>query len=482
MELALQVVGLKMTGKIEDAKNVAMRIVGNTGSDNSESSNSTSTSEVMQMSSSTRDLRPLLLTPTDQLDPFENRIINLLSVLDTPMECHAPDSLCTSSVISYSTPSGQTLLHLAAFLDFGSLTKFLIEHGADLDARDRIGFTPLHFAVLAQSHQCTVALFQAGADLEIVDSRGKTAKEIGPKFFDGVIMEGQQDRDSDSDRWDDDDADLGDAEDDADLDLRHIMQRRISRRERATRSHHSSGKVTPLWSANASRAATPPLSPLLISDDKLRRPDMDKKVLAVNDEKRAASFMEKMQRTLAQIPAPPGINISHLPLPDLSSVPWGTLPQIPMVFPVYVPIHWPSFRGAHPKPEPVGAKPDSDTDEATKNIALRTAQEWRATWEKWVALVVAATARQQTEDVPPPVYTPRADEQAQTVQSTSVELQEQALASTSRRSHPDTRSVGYDTTPVPDEVVESFAYQPQAKQSRRTRKKRKSFISLLVLH
>jgi len=481
MELALQVVGLKMTGKIEDAKNVAMRIVGNTGSDNSESSNSTSTSEVVQMSSSTRDLRPLLLTPADQLDPFENRIIDLLSVLDTPMESHAPDSLCTSSVISYSTPSGQTLLHLAAFLDFGSLTKFLIEHGADLDARDRTGFTPLHFAVLAQSRQCTSALFQAGADLEMVGSRGKTAEEIGPKFFNSIIMEEHQDRDSDSDRWDDEDADLGDAEDDADLDLRHIMQRRISRRERATRSHHSSGKVSPLWSANPSRAATPPLSPLLTSDDKLKRPDMETKDLA--DEKRAASFMEKMQRTLAQFPAPPGINISHLPLPDLSSVPWGTLPQIPMVFPVYVPMHWPSFRGAHPKPESAGAKPESDTDEATKNIALRTAQEWRATWEKWVALVVAVTARQQTEDVPPPVYTPRADEQAQTVQSTSVELQEQALASTCRRSHPDTRPVGYDTAPVPDEVVESFAYQPQAKQGRKIRKKRKLFIApLLVLH
>ncbi len=33
MELALQVVGLKMTGKIEDARNVAMRIVSTTGSD-----------------------------------------------------------------------------------------------------------------------------------------------------------------------------------------------------------------------------------------------------------------------------------------------------------------------------------------------------------------------------------------------------------------------------------------------------------------
>lgn len=469
MQLALQVVGLKMTGKIEDAKNVALRIVGNTGNNISESSTSSSNPEAMQMSS-TRDLRPLLLTRADQLNPFESRIIDLLSVLDTPMESHAPNSLCTSSAISHSTPSGQTLLHIAAFLGFDSLTQFLIEHGADIDARDRTGFTPLHFAVLAQSRQCTSALINAGADLEIVDSRGKTAKEIGPEFFSGVLTGNHHDTDTDDDYWDDEEADFGDAEDDVDLELQRVMRRRISRRP--PRLHTSSGKVTPLWSANVSRAVTP-LSPLPLDE----RPDMDEKT--DSDEKRAASFMEKMQRTLAQIPAPPGINI--LQLPDLSAVPWGTLPQIPMVFPVYVPIQWPSFR-AHQKPNSTVAKSDSDTDDVSNNmasVALRTAQEWRATWEKWVALAVATTARQQTEDVPPPVYTPRADEPTHPVQSKSIELHEQTLASTSRRSHPDTRPVGYDSTPVPDQVVESFAYQPQGKQGRKSRKKRKFLLLLL---
>jgi hypothetical protein len=318
-------------------------------------------------------------------------------------------------------------------------------------------------------------LIQAGADLEIVDSRGKTAEEIGPEFFSNVVAEIQRDGDSDGDYWDDEDANLGDAEEDAHLELQHhIKQRRM---RRTTRSHISSGKMTPNWSANVSRAATPPLLPPLDSEEKMKRLDIDKKAGSdANDEKRAVSFMEKM---LAQIPARPGINMPQLPLPDLSAMPWGTLPQIPMVFPVYVPIHWPSFR-AHQKPESIGAKIDSD--EATNNragAALRAAQEWRATWEKWVALAMATAARQQTEDAPPPVYTPRVDGQVQTAQSTSIGLREQAVASTSRRSHPDSRPVAYDSSPVPEQVVESFAYQPQAKQGRRIRKKRKPSLLLI---
>lgn len=434
-----------MTGKIEDAKNVAMRIVGNTGNDTSESSNSTSNPDLMQLSSSTRSLRPLLLSRSDQLNPSENSIIKMLTLLDTEMEDDAPNSLCTSSAITHTTPSGQTLLHLAAFLGFDSLTRFLVAHGADVDARDYTGFTPLHFAVLAQSRQCVSVLVQAGADLEIVDSRGKTAEEMGPDFFTIATVERQGDADSDSDYWDDEDGDLGDAEEEAELEPPRITKRRVARR--VSRPNHSSGKVTPLRSAFVSRSASPPpLAPLAPSHLEM---NIDEKADSdANDEKR--SFIKKV--------------LAPLLLPDLSAMPWGTLPQIPMVFPVYVPIHWPLFRGAHQKSE------SADIDTEGKNRAS-VAQEWR---EKGVALTA-----QQTEDVPPPVYTPRVDQQVEIVQSTSVELQEQNGAS--KRSLPDIRPVGYDSTPVPEQVV--FAYQPQAKQGRKIRKKRElSIIPSLALH
>jgi ankyrin repeat protein len=43
-------------------------------------------------------------------------------------------------------PTGHTLLHLAVISKASALVSFLIEHGAELNAVDWNGFTPLHFA------------------------------------------------------------------------------------------------------------------------------------------------------------------------------------------------------------------------------------------------------------------------------------------------------------------------------------------------
>src|SRR4051794_40741299 len=88
MELALQVVGLKMTGKIEDARSVAVRIVGNTC--DSGSGTGVDSGNIMQLSSattpstsfSTRDIRPLLLSRARDSPDFESLIVDFLSILD----------------------------------------------------------------------------------------------------------------------------------------------------------------------------------------------------------------------------------------------------------------------------------------------------------------------------------------------------------------------------------------------------------------
>ena len=470
MELALQVVGLKMTGKIEDAKNVAMRIVGSAG-DGSDSQGANN-GNIMQLAplSTTRDLRPLLFARAGENDNFENLIVDFLSIIDTPLDNSAPDSISTLDAISHTSASGQqTLLHFASFLGFSSLTSFLVSHGADLDARDRNGFTPLHFATISGSSSCVSILVEAGADLAIVNVLGKTPKEIAvPGFFDDILPT-EEDPESDWQSSVDDDGDLGDAEDDEDLQITRMQRRRVSRRTSRV-NVPCSGKHTPRRSADVSRAATPP--PIL--DDRTSKSDAPANEDAdASDAKRAASFMEKMiQRTLAQFPAPQGI-IPQLPLPhlpDLRAVPWGAFPQIPMVFPVFVPVipGWPSFFSAADRPEGEG----DDAAKNTSNAALGAAQEWRATWEKWVALVIATAPPQQTEDLPPPEYTPRAVESrsAQVSQETLPQVTE-ALASTSARPHlSEIRPLGYDSTPVPEQVIESFG---ATKPARKLEKKRK---------
>ena len=71
MELALQVVGLKMTGKIEDARDVAMRIVNTTGPDNMNNNVTNAPGGPMQLAGSSRfsaDLLHLLSTRSGEVD------------------------------------------------------------------------------------------------------------------------------------------------------------------------------------------------------------------------------------------------------------------------------------------------------------------------------------------------------------------------------------------------------------------------------
>jgi hypothetical protein len=498
MELALQVVGLKMTGKIEDAKNVAMRIVGG-APDGSDGQNSGNTSNMMQLASSitpTRDLRPQLLSRTGSNGNFESLIVDFLSVLDAPLDKQPPNSIPTAQAISHATSSGQTLLHLAAFLGFSSLVTFLVKHGVDLDARDRNGYTALHFAVLSKSADCVRALLSAGADCEIVNAFGKTPVECTTdlaELFEGVSSDPDVSSDSDEE------AEWGDAEEDGGSPVRRPLRKRPARRRNVI-----SAKSTPSHSRSPeiSRVGTPLPDP----SDSASRKDDKKAPVDVHDPdaKQAASFIEMIQRTLAQLPAPQGIipNMAQLPLPHLPlkdigmpaipAVPWAALPQIPVVFPVYVPMMpgWPAFFGGEHQ---AGATIDKDNGtegalegeaQAGKRMgasAMRTAQEWRATWEKWFALAVAMAKQ---EEMPPPMYTPREVDAKPLspapvlvepiIQVVQEDIEPVAGPSTIPRSAStaEIRPVGYNMEPIPEQEVNAYGYQPSTKPAQKLQKKR----------
>ena len=192
MELALQVVGMKLNGKLEDPRSVAMRIIGTTGGDGS---SSTSTQQPQggdggmqyQLSTAVSSLRPLLFARGGDGEQFQKLILDFLAILDVG---DLPDttSRSTPSIISHQTDSGQTLLHLACFLNYPNLTSFLITHGIDLDVRDRNGWTGLHFAALSGSKECARLLLIAGADMEIVNVLGKIPGEVATDgFFESLV-------------------------------------------------------------------------------------------------------------------------------------------------------------------------------------------------------------------------------------------------------------------------------------------------------
>jgi uncharacterized protein len=440
MELALQVVGLKMTGKIEDAKNVAMRIVGTTSEP--ESSNGGHSDNVMELSSIPfiHDVRPVLLRRARGDQDFESLIFDFLSVLDIPGP--KPSGVSMSEAVSLQTTCGQTLLHLASFLGFDHLVQWLIDHDVDLDSRDRNGWTPLHFASSAKMITCARALIQAGADVEIVNARGETPADIAPDGFFGDISGDELADDEDTSQWDDVDADEED-------ETMFISARPRSRRSLPElKIEHSDHEQPPELLANNEKSVSP----------------------GVVDGKEAASFIDMIHRTLAQLYAPQTIisNIPqlHLPLPqlsDLPAVPWGSLPQIPMVFPIFVASPgWPSFK-----------RGDNDTSDVPQYIgagAIRSAQD---TWEKWVAIAT----RQQHQRPPSqmgqdesPLVSPSheydGDGEDETESLTSAA---RPLPSTERTV---ARKFDYGSVPVPDQEVHAYAYRPAKNKNQKLQKKR----------
>lgn len=140
IELALQIVGLKMNGKLEDAKNIAKRIVGTDGS-NAGTGASSPASSIKQEDREWYDNAHRAVEKLTRSDmSTEEILISFLALVDLP-NCPIiiPNwQLCNGQ--------GQTLLHLATLKNYQYLIKFLITHGCKIDVKDNQGLTPLFFA------------------------------------------------------------------------------------------------------------------------------------------------------------------------------------------------------------------------------------------------------------------------------------------------------------------------------------------------
>ncbi|CAM0139988.1 unnamed protein product [Umbelopsis sp. WA50703] len=171
MELALQVVGLKSTGKLEDARQIAMRIVqGGTG----QASQSSENKEQGKQHTSYRQNATQATAIYNEakslyLSNMKNKVMEALQTAGNDEMCH----------IDTVNESGHTMLHIASLRGYADLCSALVKQGCDVNKQDRNGFTALHFASWAGHQQCVEALLDIGSvDQSIQTVQGKLPVDL----------------------------------------------------------------------------------------------------------------------------------------------------------------------------------------------------------------------------------------------------------------------------------------------------------------
>ncbi|KAI8147841.1 hypothetical protein BJV82DRAFT_308308 [Fennellomyces sp. T-0311] len=182
MELALQVVGLKTMGKVEDARQIAMRIVQGDGNHSNNKDGS------FAMTTSTRKMNTLRIEYRDMLtlkaamavyDNARTLCIGRLEeqVISALAAAVHLKSANFSGELSLTNRNEHSLLHLATICGYDRLVKTLVKLGCDVDQTDHNGFTALHFASWTGKVDIVQALL-AKANLDARNIMGKTPEKM----------------------------------------------------------------------------------------------------------------------------------------------------------------------------------------------------------------------------------------------------------------------------------------------------------------
>lgn len=115
----------------------------------------------------------------------------IFASLNRPVKSALTNKLITSDVdIAWRDAKGRTLLHLCAQYQLKKKVKMLITAGADVNARDKYGLTPLMLTArffpgrvdrMKGGRDVIIQLLAAGADIDCTDNSGCTALFLAAK-------------------------------------------------------------------------------------------------------------------------------------------------------------------------------------------------------------------------------------------------------------------------------------------------------------
>ncbi|KAH9203575.1 hypothetical protein DL95DRAFT_274250, partial [Leptodontidium sp. 2 PMI_412] len=161
---ALSVLGHKMTGKMEDVRDLARRIVGDGPSScgapgHSPTGGSGGNQQVNGFNATTFGV------------DVEATLLICLDLIDLDDSPNMPR-------LNLKRKSGQTMLHLACSLGLHRFVAALLARGANPEPRDKGGFTPMHFAALHNHLHIVRRLILSGADPMVRSLAGLTPSDM----------------------------------------------------------------------------------------------------------------------------------------------------------------------------------------------------------------------------------------------------------------------------------------------------------------
>jgi hypothetical protein len=161
---ALSVLGHKMTGKAEDVRELARRIIGDGSSSwGVPTGHSPSGAGQHQQVSGFN-------AATFGID-VEATLLKCLDLIDLDDSPNMPR-------LNLRRASGQTMLHLACALGLHRFVAALLARGANPEPRDKGGFTPMHFAAMHNHPQIVRRLILCGADPTMRSLQGYTPSDL----------------------------------------------------------------------------------------------------------------------------------------------------------------------------------------------------------------------------------------------------------------------------------------------------------------